>query len=126
MNFDFYNDYANKHQLRPETIPANRGSIYDRNMSVLAKSATVWDVVINPQEISDDQRARIAKGLSEILDVDEAAILEKTHAKNQYEIIKRKVEPETRDKVLSFITNENEIIRKENESLAEMCIRDSL
>lgn len=30
------------------TIRANRGTIYDRNRTALAESATTWDVVVSP------------------------------------------------------------------------------
>ena len=35
---------ASEQQLSDITIPANRGTIYDTNMNVLAQSATVWNV----------------------------------------------------------------------------------
>ena len=49
---DFYTDYANNQQLRSETIPASRGTIYDRNMEILAQSSTVWDASISPKDIA--------------------------------------------------------------------------
>ncbi len=113
LNHSFYLDYAESRQLRPETIAANRGSIYDRNMSVLAQSATVWDVTISPRDISANlkdkpdvlqkKRENIAKSLSEILEVDYEKILAQTKKNNQYEIIKKKIEKETEVKVRQVI-----------------------
>ena len=37
-----------------EPIEANRGTIYDANMNVLAKSATVWNVVASPKDMNTD------------------------------------------------------------------------
>lgn len=128
VNYDFYSDYAKNLQLHPQTIPANRGSIYDRNMSVIAQSATVYDVVISPKDIAakfklaeqkgdlEIRRQEISKGLSEILETDYEKIMELTQkTKSQYEIIKKKVEKEVADKVLALMdekdwTNEINLI----------------
>ncbi|MEG0691892.1 MAG: penicillin-binding transpeptidase domain-containing protein, partial [Oscillospiraceae bacterium] len=127
LNHEFYLDYAESRQLRPETIAANRGSIYDRNMAVLAKSATVWDVTISPKDISANlkdkpdvlqkKRETIAKTLSEILEVDYEKVLAQTKKTNQYEVIKRKVEKETEVKIRQAIKDNkwtNEINLVEN------------
>ena len=59
-------------QLTDTTLSAKRGSIYDRNMEPLAESATVWRVVLAPVYLKTDEDRRIvAKGLAEILDMDE-------------------------------------------------------
>lgn len=114
LNHEFYLDYAERHQLRPEVIQANRGTVYDRNMQVLAKSATVWDVTISPKDISaniedekelQDKREKIARTLSDILDVDYEKILKQTKKKNQYEIIKKKIEKDIEVKVRKAITD---------------------
>ena len=53
------------------TIYAKRGSIYDRNMKLLATSSTVQTVFISPMDIVNDEQAElIADGLSKILNVD--------------------------------------------------------
>lgn len=85
---------AIKQQLRSTSINANRGTIYDRNQKVLAKSANVWTVFISPADIKgEEDAAKIASGLSKILGVDEDKILEKSKKKGSYyEIIKQKVE----------------------------------
>ncbi|MFZ2538531.1 MAG: penicillin-binding transpeptidase domain-containing protein [Oscillospiraceae bacterium] len=127
LNHSFYLDYAESRQLRPETIAANRGSIYDRNMSVLAKSATVWDVTISPRDISANlkdkpdelqkKKEAIAKILSEILEIDYEKVLAQTKKNNQYEIIKKKIEKDTEVKIRQAIKENgwaNEISLVEN------------
>lgn len=60
---EYYRSRANSQQLMKYTINANRGTIYDRNGKILAQSTTVWDVVINPQQIRKfDSRTRNEKG----------------------------------------------------------------
>lgn len=127
LNYDFYSEYAKNLQLHPQTIPANRGSIYDRNMAIIAQSATVYDVVISPVDIAakfknekdetllEKRRQEIALELSKLLEVDYERVLEQTKKKNQYEIIKKKVEKETSDLVLALMeqkgwTNEINLI----------------
>ncbi len=93
-------------------LPASRGSIYDRNMQVLAMSETVETVFISPKGIMDADaekgdnyyRNLIADELSVLLSVPRADILaraEKTHS--QYEVIKKNVDEETADLVRQFI-----------------------
>lgn len=115
-----YEARANNYQLRRETIPATRGSIYDANMEVLAQSATAYDVTINPAEFdNDEERLIVAQGLSEILGVDQTTILEKTRKKSQYELIKRRVEKDVADEVRRFIVEENEKIAEHNQTASE-------
>ncbi len=92
-------------------LPASRGSIYDRNMQVLAMSETVETVFISPKGIMDADakagdnyyRDLIVDGLSELLSVPKADILAKTEKKHsQYEVIKKNVDEETADKVRQF------------------------
>ena len=58
-------------QLNDTVLTAKRGSIYDSNGTVLAESASVWQVVMAPINFDNDkQREATAKGLSEILGLD--------------------------------------------------------
>ncbi len=97
-----YQEMAINQQLRDTEIAPSKGTIYDRNMKTLAASATVWTVIISPNDIDDDDRELIAKGLSEILDMDYQVILDDTYKENYYEIVKRKVELPIADEVREF------------------------
>ncbi|MEG0017296.1 MAG: penicillin-binding transpeptidase domain-containing protein [Hydrogenoanaerobacterium sp.] len=121
VDADEYQREAAKQQLREADISPERGLIYDRNMKTLARSATVWTVVVSPSDIADKKdknavvirtadelRTLIADGLSEILTVDREVILEKTKRKTYYEIIKKRVDRPLADKVLEFAA-ENDI-----------------
>ena len=89
-------------QVKDTTLTAQRGTIYDRNMKTLAKSASVWQVVLEPAYITDENRDLIATGLSQILGMDKNVILEHSKKKTYYDIIKRKVESDVKDKILAF------------------------
>ena len=104
---------AVEQQLADTTLSAKRGSIYDRNGNILAQSVTVWNIVIAPANLeTDKERQIVAKGLSEILEVDRDEVYEKTKQNSYYAVIKRKVETDKKDEVLKFaskIYEENDI-----------------
>ena len=103
---------ARDQSLRSTELPAMRGTIYDATgTKVLAQSAGVWTVVLEPAFLYDDEELRrtVSKGLSSILELDEADIYEKTGIANSYyTVIKRRVEVEQRDEINKFLTD-NEI-----------------
>ena len=91
-------------QLKDTTLPARRGTIYDANGTILAESASVWQVVMAPIYFeTDEQRIAVAKGLSEILGLEYDNVYEKTKQQSYYVVVKRKIEVEARDKILEFI-----------------------
>lgn len=105
---DFYQSKASAQQLRDITINPNRGTIYDKNMKILAQSATVWTVFLSPNDVKEDEhKKKIASGLSPILKVEEDKIIEKLGKKNYYEVLKKQVEKPEADQVREFVKNEN-------------------
>ena len=89
------------------TISPKRGTIYDRNMTPLAVSATVETVFISPYEIEDKDEVKIADYLSEKLDVNRAEIVERmTRKQSKYQIIKKKVDTSITDEIREFIAKE--------------------
>ena len=113
---EYYRSKANSQQLSSYTISANRGTIYDRSSKILAQSTTVWDVVLSPKAIAemDEELVKngtppmtelICKKLSQILDVDVQKIRDGCkNFKNEYFIVKKKVDKDTYDKIQAFIT----------------------
>lgn len=118
---DFYRLKADSQQINTNIINANRGTIYDANGKVLAQSATVWTVFISPDDINKyepQNRELIASGLAEILDLDYDTIIQKSYKeKNQYEVVKKKVEKPDYDKVVAFIA--------ENKIISVNCVEDT-
>ncbi|MDR1735244.1 MAG: PASTA domain-containing protein [Oscillospiraceae bacterium] len=92
-------------QTRRMSVSANRGSIYDRKLSILASSGSAETVGIDPPNIeSDEQAQKIAKGLADILGLDYEWVLEKTTHKNTSNMtIAVKIEKEKSDQVREFI-----------------------
>ena len=117
VEHDKYEELAINNQTRYTNLTASRGVIYDRNMNVLATSATVETVFIDPNEIATEMKDpansnlldHIARGLSEILDVETSFIYEQAaDTAYRYKVIRRKISEELADQVRKFI-NENEI-----------------
>lgn len=117
VEHDKYEELAINNQTRYTNLTASRGVIYDRNMNVLATSATVETVFIDPNEIATEMKDpansnlldHIARGLSEILDVETSFIYEQaSDTAYRYKVIRRKISEELADQVREFI-NENEI-----------------
>ena len=122
-------------QTRSTVISASRGTIYDANHNVLAISATAEQIFISPGEIQKyvesqieanekgaakaaekgesftpkrvlDQ-AYIASGLSRILGMDEAVLLEKMEKTySMYEVVKKKAEQDVSNEVRRFVNGE--------------------
>ena len=109
---------ARNQQVRETTLTASRGTIYDRNDKILAASADVSTIFISPAEIAknDEDPVLIAQGLSEILGVDYAKILEMTQdTKSWYKTVMRKVEDDLTEQVREF-KSEHELIGVKIES----------
>jgi stage V sporulation protein D (sporulation-specific penicillin-binding protein) len=102
---DYYEERAVEQQTRQTTINASRGTIYDANGKILAMSATADTVFLSPSELVmyGEDPELIADGLSELLGVNKASILEKAgDTKSWYKVIKAKVEQETAQQVRTF------------------------
>lgn len=101
-----YAKAAANQQLRDVTLTAKRGKIYDKNMNILADSASVWLVNLTPKNLkTDEDRETVARALSEILQVDFEKILNMAKKNSAYEIVKRGVEQPQADLVREFIRN---------------------
>ena len=114
---DYYEAQAIDNQTRYTSLSASRGPIFDRNMNVLATSATVETVFIDPNEIATEMKDpansnlldHIARGLSEILDVETSFVYEQAaDTAYRYKVIRRKISEELADQVREFI-NENDL-----------------
>lgn len=117
VDHDYYEEKAIHNQTRYTRLSASRGEVYDRNMNILAASTTVETVFIDPNEIATEMKEpansglldTIARGLSEILDVEESFVREQaSDTKYRYKIISRKISEELADEVRTFI-NDNDL-----------------
>lgn len=96
---------AERNQLSDTQIAAERGTIYDSNMNVLAKSASAWLVYINPSQIKNDtQKELVVNGLSQILGVDADSVRTKAEkTKTGYQKIAGEVETDVKEALEAYI-----------------------
>lgn len=101
---------AERNQLSDTQIAAERGTIYDSNMNVLAKSASAWLVYINPSQIKDDtQKELVVNGLSQILGVDADSVRTKAEkTKTGYQKIAGEVETDVKEALEAYIDENKE------------------
>lgn len=109
IDSNFYQEKASEQQLYDTELSPVRGDIYDKNMNVLATSATVWTVYLAPNSIKEtlkeEDKAKIADGLSGMLGVEREKILESCEKASSYEVIKKRVEQNVADQVRQFISD---------------------
>ena len=94
-------------QLKDTEITAMRGTIYDSNGNVLAQSASVWNVFIDPLNIKDKQRDLIVDEFANLFgyDADEKKeFYDKTTHQNHYELVEKKVENNIKEKLSKFVS----------------------
>lgn len=97
---DGYAERAAAQQLRDTVVPAARGEIYAADGTLLAASRTVWTIRASPRELPDELVAPAARAMSEILDIDEAATLEKFRARTANDcLLRRRVDKTLADAV---------------------------
>ena len=105
IDHDKYEAAAVDQQLRETTVSAKRGTIYDRNMNIMAMSASVSNIYLSPAEIAmyNEDPAAIAEALSQILDMDFYEIYEKTQNRTSwYTTIAKKVDDDIAEQVRAF------------------------
>ena len=54
-----YQSMASEQQLYDSLVTAPRGNIYDRNMNLLATSATAWTVYVKPNSINKEKNSNL-------------------------------------------------------------------
>ncbi|WP_251231631.1 peptidoglycan D,D-transpeptidase FtsI family protein [Adlercreutzia aquisgranensis] len=90
-----YRAMAVENHTSVEVLEPRRGTIYDRNGTVLAISVDAVDIYVNPSE-SEDPGAE-SQAIASVLGGDPAEYLDKLTRKGTYQILVKKVDPEVGD-----------------------------
>lgn len=105
---DEYSAKAQSQQLLDSEVSAMRGSIYDSEGNILAQSATVWTVYLDPQNINTDKKRNlIVDKFSEIFEYDDEErkeLIEKTKNENRYTIVEKQVENNIKEDISAFVS----------------------
>lgn len=89
---EFYYKIANNQHVVSTEIQSRRGTIYDRNMQILAVNINADSVFANPRLIKDKEEA--SKALAGALKLDEKYVTERLSRDKGFVWIKRKITPE--------------------------------
>ena len=104
-----YSEKAQNQQLSDKEIEARRGTIYDSQGNILAQSATVYNIFIDPSKIDDNNRTVLVDLLCSTLDYDDKErekLVEQTHQDGKYVVVEQKVEYKIRKSLAEFMDAE--------------------
>ena len=71
-------------------LPALRGVVFDRNLTQLVVNTTVYSAFVSPDQVAPADRERVAGGLSGVLGVDKAAVLQTLASGSKFAYIQRR------------------------------------
>lgn len=97
LRHNFYYKIANEQHIVSTEVPARRGTIFDRNMQVLAVNLNTDSVFVNARLIKD--KAVTSKTLSQILGLNESFVYERLSRDKGFVWIKRKLSPDESAKI---------------------------
>lgn len=105
-----WQELASSQQLKSTTITASRGTIYDSNMQILAQSATVYTIAVDPvllarnleEEECELTLSQVVTELSQMLEMDYTAIETKCLKDNRYQELKKNVEKPQADIIKQY------------------------
>ena len=110
-SYDKYSDLALRNQTRTTAVTADRGTIYDRNMNILAASVSVENIYLDPHELKQSKAdiSAISQKLGQLLELDPAVIEKKAKdLTKRYQLVKDRVGEKTASQIRAYI-NENGI-----------------
>lgn len=99
INGSWLKERAYRQQTASTIITPDRGAILDVNSKSLAISEKVDTISVNPSKIKDEKKALVAKGLSDIFELDFDETFEKVNSSSSVETIIKKVQ---NDKVIEL------------------------
>src|SRR5437879_218073 len=71
-------------------LPALRGVIFDRNLTQLVVNTTVYSAFVSPVQLTPGERQRVATGLSGVLSVDKAKVMQTLQSNSKFAYILRR------------------------------------
>ena len=94
---------AKRQQTANLIISPKRGNIYDSTGKLLAASASVDTISINPSRIENEDKEKVAKALSDIFELKYEDVLKQVKSDSSTETIARKVEKDKVDALKNWM-----------------------
>lgn len=110
VDHEYYQSKAISNQTRSTSVTASRGTVYDRNMEVLAASTSVENIFLDPLELKQNHVDIdfLAENLAVLLDLDEDYIKKQaSDTAMRYKLLRRKQGKEVCDAVRQFVSDNN-------------------
>ncbi len=109
--YELYRDKAYDQITTTSALKAERGSIYDSNMNLLATTKTTWRIFVSPRDIAAKSKDTgvnyseiIAKGLSDILTLDYSTLYKKVSNSKVLDVtVEKSAEDDEYKRVLTFV-----------------------
>ena len=99
---------AYQQQTLDRSINPKRGTIYDTTgKNALAVSSTVETVTVNPGNISEENKEKVAQTLANIFELDYETVLKKIKKRSSIETIVKKVDKEKTDELRVWMEQNN-------------------
>lgn len=99
---------AYKQQSLDRKINPKRGTIYDATgKNILAVSATVETITVNPVNIEKEDKEKVARAFCDIFNLDYETVLKKVSKRSSIETIVKKVDKEQTDKLRIWMKENN-------------------
>lgn len=109
IQHDKYESLALDQQTWEITVDPDRGSIKDVNGVDLAVSATAYQVLMAPAQITEEEDCvEVATFLSETLELDYETVYNQTQKNSQYLAVKRRIEKADADKITEWLKEHTE------------------
>ena len=103
-----WKEKSENQQYASRSITARRGTIYDTSGEiVLAQSSSVETISVNPLNISEENKEKVAKALSDIFELDYEKVLKKVKKESSIETIIKRVDKEKADELRIWMQNNN-------------------
>lgn len=105
-DYDYYSGRALRNQTRSTAVTADRGTIYDRNMNILAQSVNRENVYLDPHELKQSKAdiPALSAFLGDLLDKEPNWI--ETQAGNlrrRYQQVGARIDEETAGKIRAYV-----------------------
>lgn len=103
VNGEELQSLAYEQQTLDRKINPKRGTIYDSNMVPIAVSSTVYTVTVNPTNIENNNKEKIAQKIAQTFDLDHDTILKRIKKRSSIETIVRRQEKEKVDELSKWL-----------------------
>ena len=109
-DYGYYANLALRNQTRSTGVTADRGTIYDRNMNILACSRSVENVYLDPHELKQSKAdiPAISAVLGKILGLDPDWIAQQaTDTKMRYKQIAARIDEDVASQIRKYMNEQN-------------------